>query len=214
MAHPLRALLLVVPAALALAGCGADDGDAAAPCPPAAGAEERRTTFPEAPPMCIDPAKTYVAQISTDAGDIEIALDPAKAPKTVNNFVYLARYRYYDGVTFHRVVKDFMVQTGDPASTRDDSGDHPGYTFADELPSSASDYTPGTVAMANRGADTNGGQFFIMTREGLDPAYSIFGEVTSGMETVSAIEADGGTSDAGIPDTIHTITSVTITEKD
>lgn len=215
-------------ALLALAGCGTDTGttdgrasSASAPttttisgtteCPPEDGATVRATTFEQAPPMCIDVKKTYTATLATDEGDIEVALDAKKAPKTVNNFVVLARYKYYDGLNFHRVIQDFMAQGGDPAG---DGSGGPGYTFEDELPKQG-DYEVGSLAMANRGPDTNGSQFFIITGDNgvsLPPLYSLFGKVTKGMEHVTAIEDDGSMGD-GPPREIHTIESVTITEK-
>ena len=180
-------------------------------CPPADGAATRTTTFTGPPPMCIDPEKSYAAQVTTDVGAFTIALDAKRAPRTVNNFVVLARHRYYDGVTFHRVIKGFMAQGGDPEGT---GSGGPGYTFADELPEQG-EYEVGSVAMANTGMPgTNGSQFFIVTGEAgvqLPPTYSLFGRVTSGMATVSRIEADGSVGDAA-PATVHRMTSVRITE--
>ena len=186
------------------------------PCPGEDGADERVTEFPAAPPMCIDPAKDYKATMVTDAGTIEIDLFEDEAPVTVNNFVYLTRYQYYDGLDFHRVIPDFVLQGGDPQG---DGSGGPGYQFEDELPDPA-DYQAGSLAMANSGPATNGSQFFIVTSEagaetlvqavGGEAAYSLFGQVTEGMDVVAAIEADG--SPAGTPSTVHTIESVTITE--
>ena len=133
----------------------------------------------------IDDAATYEVTIATDKGDIVLELDPQLARATVNNFVALARRGYYDNVTFHRVVPDFVIQGGDP----DGSGrGGPGYTFADEPVKG--EYTHGAVAMANAGPDTNGSQFFICiddcTRK-LDKAYNLFGYVTSGLEVTDQI---------------------------
>lgn len=153
---------------------------------------------------------SYVAELVTDVGTIRIALDATKAPRTVNNFVVLARYRYYDGVTFHRVIPGFMIQGGDPTGMGNGG---PGYTVADELPE-AGEYEIGSVAMANAGPDTNGSQFFVVTGEdgvSLAPDYSLFGRVISGTEPVREIEEDGDAS--GTPSTVHTIERVTITEK-
>uniref|UniRef100_A0AC61U8R6 Peptidylprolyl isomerase n=2 Tax=Janibacter limosus TaxID=53458 RepID=A0AC61U8R6_9MICO len=161
--------------------------------------------------MCIDPKKAYTATIATDEGDVTVKLDAKKAPTTVNNFVVLARYKYYDGLTFHRVIRGFMAQGGDPVG---DGSGGPGYQFKDELPK-AGEYEVGSIAMANAGPDTNGSQFFIVTGDagvGLPPSYSLFGKVTRGMEAVTAIEDDGSMGD-GPPRAIHTIKSVTITEK-
>ena len=209
-------------ALLALAGCGSDDssggGDeettevsGTTECPPADGAEVRATKFEKAPPMCIDDAKTYTATMTTDAGTVEIELDAKAAPRTVNNFVVLSRYKYYDGLTFHRVIKDFMAQGGDPSG---DGTGGPGYTFDDELPE-AGEYEEGSVAMANSGPDSNGSQFFIISGDQgvqLPPDYSLFGMVTEGEDVIEEIEADGSDGD-GEPATVHTIESVEITEE-
>jgi cyclophilin family peptidyl-prolyl cis-trans isomerase len=188
----------------------------ATPCPPADGSAERTTTFAQAPPTCIDPAKRYTATMRTNVGELTIALDAAKAPKTVNNFVVLSRYKYYDGVPFHRIVNDFVAQAGDANPRNGQLGTGgPGYTFPDELPASPAEYVPGVVAMANSGANTNGSQFFIFVGPNnpftANPNYSIFGKVTTGMDTtVQAIMA-AGTEDRGVTELI-TIESVTITE--
>ena len=177
------------------------------PCPPATGAASRVTKFPAAPPMCINPQGTYNATVTTDVGTFVIKLDPTIAPKTVNNFVYLARYHFYDGVIFHRVIPGFVVQGGDPTGTGTGG---PGYTFADELPAPGA-YKIGTVAMANSGKNTNGSQFFIVVGASgtqLPNSYSIFGQVTSGMSVVNQIAADGAAS--GTPTKVHKMISVTI----
>lgn len=194
----------------ASASATAPSSAVATDCPPAEGVAERTTEFAAAPPMCIDPAKSYTAQVKTDLGEFTIALDAKAAPKTVNNFVFLARHKYYDGIVFHRVIPGFMNQTGDPQGTGQGG---PGYEFEDELPAEGA-YQVGSVAMANAGDDTNGSQFFIVTGENgvaLPAKYSLFGTVTSGMEVVHAIEEDG--SPTGEPSTIHRMESVTITEK-
>lgn len=133
--------------------------------------------------MQIDINKRYQAVLTTSEGDITIELFPQEAPKTVNNFVFLAREGFYNGVKFHRIIKGFMVQTGDPTGT---GAGGPGYTFEDEPV--RRDYTPGIVAMANAGPNTNGSQFFIMHGTALLPkAYTIFGQVVQGMEVVDRI---------------------------
>lgn len=196
-------------------GEGEDEGDTAkgsAECPPEGGSDERRTNFDGPPEMCIDTARSYSAEVETDAGRFTIDLDADSAPKTVNNFVFLARYRYYEGVPFHRVIPGFMIQGGD--GEKGDGTGGPGYEFADELPE-AGEYKIGSVAMANSGADTNGSQFFIVTGEqgvSLPPNYSLFGTVVAGLDVVKAIEADG--SQSGAPSVTHKITKITITEKD
>ncbi|WP_219108787.1 peptidylprolyl isomerase [Austwickia sp. TVS 96-490-7B] len=181
-----------------------------AECPAADGSAARRTEFSAAPPMCIDPAKTYTVTMGTDAGDISIELDAKAAPKTVNNFVVLARYHFYDGLTFHRVIPGFVAQGGDP---RGSGKGGPGYSFADELPAGGA-YQVGSLAMANSGPDTNGSQFFIITGNhgaALPPNYSLFGKVNSGMDIVEKIAKDG--TPQGTPTTVHKMTKVTVTEK-
>jgi cyclophilin family peptidyl-prolyl cis-trans isomerase len=138
------------------------------------------------PPMVIDPAKKYTATISTDSGDIVIDLSADKAPTTVNNFVFLARDGYYDGVTFHRVIRDFMAQGGDPTGT---GRGGPGYRFADEFDPTLRHDGPGVLSMANAGPGTNGSQFFITFRATphLDGKHTVFGKVSDGMDVVLAI---------------------------
>lgn len=173
----------------------------------------RKTTFDSAPAMSIDTTKTYTATLVTDAGSIVISLDPKAAPKTVNNFVFLAHNHFYDGLKFHRVLKGFMMQGGDPSG---DGTGGPGYEFADELPATSSVYTEGSLAMANSGPDTNGSQFFIVfsaaAGASLPPNYSYFGHVTTGLDVVHKIEADGATRDPTPPNVIHKIVCVNITE--
>ena len=137
-----------------------------------------------APAMEIDSGRAYTATITTSEGDITVSLLSQEAPNTVNNFVFLARQGFYDGVIFHRVIKGFMIQTGDPTGT---GSGGPGYKFADEPVKRR--YTRGTVAMANAGPNTNGSQFFIVHGQdvGLPSNYTIFGEVTGGMEMVDKI---------------------------
>lgn len=182
-------------------------------CPPAAGTAERFTSFEKAPKMCIDEDKKYTALIKTDVGDIEIELRAKDAPKTVNNFVFLARNKFYDGIVFHRVVTDFMDQTGDPEGT---GRGGPGYKFEDEVPENYV-YKKGDVAMANSGPDTNGSQFFLVASDNgakaLTPSYSPFGTVTKGMDIVTTINNDGSPDQAGTPKVLHRMISVTITEE-
>jgi cyclophilin family peptidyl-prolyl cis-trans isomerase len=183
------------------------------PCPKADGSSPRTTSFAKPPPMCIDPNKTYTATMQTSqGGPITIALDAKAAPKTVNNFVVLARYHFYDGVSFHRIVPDFVIQGGDPQGTGQGG---PGYQFADELPA-AGQYKLGSLAMANSGANTNGSQFFIITgSQGvqLPPQYSLFGQVTAGMDVVNKIAALGDpNAPNGEPKEPVNMTTVTIQE--
>jgi cyclophilin family peptidyl-prolyl cis-trans isomerase len=162
--------------------------------------------------MCIDPSKRYTAEMVTSLGTLVIALDAASAPKTVNNFVFLARYHYYDGIIFHRIIQGFMCQGGDPTGT---GRGGPGYRFQDELPKRGR-YEVGSVAMANAGPDTNGSQFFIVSGSsgvGLPPNYSLFGKVVKGLDVVAQMEAV--TTDRGDrPKDDVVIQSVTITESD
>ncbi len=183
----------------------------ATPCPPVDGSATRTTSFAQAPPMCIDPTKTYTATVVTTKGTFAITLDAKQAPLAVNNFVTLARYYFYDGTAFHRVIPGFVVQGGDATGSPPGTGG-PGYEFADELPSDASVYQPGVVAMANAGPDTNGSQFYIVLEPNkLEAKYSVLGSVTEGFgTTVKAIEQGGSAS--GTPLDPTTITSVTITE--
>ena len=136
------------------------------------------------PQMQIETNRPYRATIHTNKGDIELQLNPADAPQTVNNFVALAKDGYYDGVTFHRVVPHFVIQGGDPTGT---GAGGPGYKFNDEPVRRP--YRAGTVAMANAGPNTNGSQFFICLEDqpGLPPSYTIFGDTVSGMDVVRSI---------------------------
>ncbi|MFN0092506.1 MAG: peptidylprolyl isomerase [Acidimicrobiales bacterium] len=184
----------------------------ATPCPPAAGADRRVSSFAQAPPLCIDPAKAYKAVVSTTEGDFTIVLDAKAAPKTVNNFVVLSRYRYYDNVPFHRIVTGFVAQAGDANPRNGQLGaGGPGYQFADELPSGLDQYKNGSVAMANSGKDTNGSQFFVLVGSLPTAAYSLFGQVTDGLDTtVKTIMAAGSAS--GTPSKAVLIRGVTIQE--
>ena len=139
------------------------------------------------PKMMIDPQKQYAAVIETELGNIKIRLFDNESPITVNNFVFLAKQGYYDGVIFHRVIHDFMVQGGDPTGTG--SGDGPGYMFADEVENGLKFDRPGLLAMANSGPNTNGSQFFIthVATPHLNGLHTIYGEVVEGMSTVFAI---------------------------
>ncbi len=170
------------------------------------------TEFDAAPPMCIDPSKLYTAVIETTLGSMTVSLDAIGAPNTVNNFVYLARYHYYDGIIFHRIIPGFMCQGGDPTGT---GRGGPGYKFADELPKPGR-YEVGSLAMANAGPNTNGSQFFIVSgADGtrLPPQYSLFGKVITGLDVVEAMQSVA-TNRSDKPDTDVVINSVTITEKD
>jgi len=142
--------------------------------------------YPSPPPMVIDPKKKYSATLVTPLGDIVVELFADKAPKTVNNFVFLAREGYYDGVTFHRVIKDFMAQGGDPSGS---GRGGPGYMFADEFHKDLRHSGPGILSMANAGLGTNGSQFFITfaATPHLDNRHTVFGKVVKGMDVVLKI---------------------------
>jgi peptidylprolyl isomerase len=157
------------------------------PFPPFDGSAPKQQKFKSPPEMGIDASHRYTATMSTSMGDMVIALDPIKAPKTVNSFVFLALNHYYDGIIFHRIIKDFVCQGGDP----DGNGrGGPGYKFEDELPK-AGQYEIGSVAMANAGPNTNGSQFFLISGPsgaGLPPAYSLFGKIVKGLDVLEAMQ--------------------------
>ena len=162
--------------------------------------------------MGIDPAKRYTATMETSMGSMVIALDPIKAPKTVNSFVFLALNHYFDGIIFHRIINGFVCQGGDPTGT---GRGGPGYRFDDELPK-AGEYKIGSFAMANAGPNTNGSQFFIISGPDgcrLPPAYSLFGQVVKGLEVVEAMQSVP-TAAGDRPKTDVVINSVAITVAD
>ena len=166
--------------------------------------------YTEPPSMIIDPAANYIATILTNMGEVVIELFPAAAPKTVNNFVFLANEGFYDDVIFHRVIEDFMIQGGDPTGT---GGGGPGYSFEDEIDPTLVFDSPGLLAMANAGPDTNGSQFFITVAPTphLNGAHTIFGQVLEGKgiaDTISKVPADA----SGRPTQSVTIHSIEITK--
>lgn len=177
------------------------------------GSSPRYTKFSSTPPFCINVNDTYTATMRTTAGTIVIRLLPKYAPVTVNNFVFLAGYHYFDGIVFHRVIPGFVDQGGDPTGT---GSGGPGYKFKDELPKSNKAYDAGALAMANSGPNTNGSQFFIVTGNGgqeLTPSYSVFGQVVSGLSAANKINAGGDAADNGDPPKItYKIESVSITQ--
>jgi cyclophilin family peptidyl-prolyl cis-trans isomerase len=185
-----------------------------APSPsPAPGAETAKQPkqWSSPPEMTINPEKSYEAVIETTKGPITISLFAKDAPKTVNNFVFLSKEGFYDNVVFHRIIKTFMIQTGDPTAT---GRGGPGYKFEDELNAPYA-YEPGIVAMANAGPNTNGSQFFICTQDcsHLTKSYSIFGKVKEGMEAVKAIAAAKLQPGTTSPAEDVSIKSITIQEK-
>jgi cyclophilin family peptidyl-prolyl cis-trans isomerase len=197
----------------------AEPGEAAEPtCPEEDGSSPRTLNFTGPPPMCIDPSVTYIAQVETSRGDFEITLDTEAAPQTVNNFVFLARWHFYDDVSFHRIIPGFVVQGGDPVGPTPGQGG-PGYQMGDsddfdgEVPTAEPYYPLMSVVMANSGSDpqTNGSQFFIVTGpqgEALPNDFTRFGQVTAGEDVVAEIEATG-TSD-GTPSEPTVIEGITI----
>ena len=183
----------------------------ATPRPATDGSSPKTQHFDGPPPMCIDVTRRYSAEMVTSKGTMTIALDPVAAPKTVNNFVFLARYHYFDGIFFHRVIPGFVLQGGDPKGTGTGG---PGYDFEDELPRPGR-YELGSLAMANAGPNTNGSQFFVISGPSgvrLPPQYSLFGKVVNGLDVVAAIDALGTSS--GKPKERVTIVSMTITESE
>lgn len=190
-------------------------------CPPAEGTSGRITTFDAPPPTCIKPTLSYTAEVSTSAGDFVVDLDAEAAPETVNNFVVLARSHFYDGIPFHRVVPDFVIQVGDPADPNDLSqlgAGGPGYTIAEEPPAEGS-YETYDLAMAKtQEPNSTGSQFFVITGDpaplNASPTYSLFGRVTDGRSVVDAIASVGVVGPNGdTPDKHIMIHSVAITER-
>ena len=182
------------------------------PFPPFDGSAPVCQQFDAPPEMGIDPSKRYTATMNTSMGEIVIALDAVRAPKTVNNFVFLALHHYYDGILFHRIINGFVCQGGDPTGT---GRGNPGYRFEDELPK-AGQYQIGSLAMANAGPNTNGSQFFLISGPqgaALPPAYSLFGQVVKGLDVVDVMQrVPTGPGDR--PKTDVVINSVTITVAD
>lgn len=227
-------LLIVTLAALLAAGCGDDGGESSADddastttsqtagggagAPDCDGGADAGETGPKswkaAPEFTIDEGEQYTAELTTSKGVMTAELLPKEGPCAVNNFVFLAREGYYDGVPFHRIIKDFMVQTGDPTGT---GRGGPGYTITDDEVDL--DYEPGTLAMANTGApDTAGSQFFIVhgTSVSLPKTYTIFGRLTGGEKVLDAIASvpveDNGMGEPSKPQQPVKLTKVTITE--
>jgi cyclophilin family peptidyl-prolyl cis-trans isomerase len=167
--------------------------------------------FAECPPMEIDPAKGYIATLHTEQGDIVIELFADKAPLAVNNFIFLAKNGWYDGVTFHRVLPDFVAQGGDPSGT---GFGGPGYAFVNEISPDLKFDREGLLAMANSGPDTNGSQFFITyaPAQQLDGGYTIFGEVIAGMDVAKKLAPRDPSTDFSLPPG-DKILSVAIEEK-
>ncbi|CAN5679475.1 hypothetical protein BH20ACT1_BH20ACT1_03110 [soil metagenome] len=182
-------------------------------CPPAEKPAEPVRSFSAAPQRCIEDGVDYAAVLSTSQGALTVDLLEDEAPGTVNNFVVLARYGYYEGAPFHRVIADFVVQGGDPVGDPPGTGG-PGYTIPDELPAAGS-YQVGSMAMANSfngqvGRNSGGSQFFVVTGEegvALPPNYSLFGTVVEGAEVVDLLEAtaEEGTQTPTDPATLESV---------
>jgi peptidyl-prolyl cis-trans isomerase B (cyclophilin B) len=189
-------------------------GCPASPKTPTAAASQK---YSAAPPMTIDTTKTYTATFKTTTGTFVASLDTTAAPKTVNNFVFLANKGYFNCGSFFRVIPGFVLQTGNPTQTN--AGTEPGYTIPDELPPKAANpaqqYPLGSLVMANTGSpNTGGSQFFIVSGtqgEALPNTYSLFGQVTSGLNVVSTIDKQGSASGMP-PDVTQRIISLTINE--
>jgi cyclophilin family peptidyl-prolyl cis-trans isomerase/FKBP-type peptidyl-prolyl cis-trans isomerase len=168
-------------------------------CPAPDGSSDQQQEFDAYPPMCIDVTDSYTAVITTNHGEMTVELDAEKAPLTVNNFVTLARYHYFDDTVCHRAIPQFVVQCGDPTASGTGG---PGYTIPDELPA-AGEYQVGSLAMANTGSpNTGGSQFFVITGpngEGLPPQYSLFGQVTDGLDVLAELDKLGNPESNGVP---------------
>jgi peptidyl-prolyl cis-trans isomerase B (cyclophilin B) len=233
-AVPRHLAVLIASLALLAAGCGSDkSSDKETAATPAAtetqaaapdlsnGCEQANKPAPKdvgdikKPTEKLDKSKTYVAAVSTNCGDFEIALDAKRAPITGGNFKYLADQKFFDGTTFHRIVKDFVIQGGDPQGTGEGG---PGYTVVEAPPKDLT-YDKGIVAMAKTQTDpagASGSQFFVVTGDGaaqLTPDYALLGKVTSGMDTVDKINGIQADPNTGQPAFTVVIKSIAVSEK-
>jgi cyclophilin family peptidyl-prolyl cis-trans isomerase len=232
-AVPRHLAVLIASLALLAAGCGSDNSsDKESDATPAAtetpatpdlsnGCEQADKPAAKdvgdikKPTEKLDKSKTYVATVSTNCGDFEIALDAKRAPITGGNFKYLADQKFFDGTTFHRIVKDFVIQGGDPMGTGEGG---PGYTVVEAPPKDLT-YDKGVVAMAKTQTDpsgASGSQFFVVTGDGaaqLTPDYALLGKVTSGMDAVDKINGIQVDSNTGQPAFTVVIKSITVSEK-
>ena len=193
--------------------------DAVAPtCPDEDGSSPRTLRFTDVPPLCIDPEATYVAIVKTNRGDFEITLDPAHARQGVNSFVFLARYHYFDGIAFTRVLRDYLAQTGDPVRGDVAGGGDAGYLLPEEPPKERPFYGEGSVALANQSPTQNstGSEFFVITGSGpqvdqLPPLYTRIGTITAGQNVIDAIDATArANDDIGAPTELTVIESIEI----
>lgn len=182
-------------------------------CPKPDGSSKQEVFFRAPPPRCIDAAKTYVATIKTSAGTIEAEIYPSRAFNAANNFVFLARYHFYDGLPIHRVLKDTFAQTGDPVAPNV-SG--PGYVFDDDgLPSSATQYVKGALVFAHEAKDLNGSQFLIILGAGgqtLKPTFPLFGQVKKGFNVLDKINA-AATDNTEVQTIRYVIQSISVDER-
>lgn len=180
-------------------------------CPKADGSSPRQLIFSHAPGRCIDGTRVYDAVIKTTAGTMTAELYPGRAFNAVNNFVFLARYHFYDGLPFHRVLKDTFAQTGDPVAP---GVTGPGYEFSDDgLPASSTFYVPGSMLFAHQGQNQNGSQILVVTgSQGvtLPPTFPLFGQVTKGMAALDRINRGAGLS-TDAPNARYTIISIDVT---
>jgi cyclophilin family peptidyl-prolyl cis-trans isomerase len=194
------------PTAVATKGTTSTSSDLGldAPCPRPDGKSVREVRFRRAPPLCIDSRKLYTAVVETDIGTFDIHLDQSRAPDTVNNFVFLVRYHFYDGFTWNKIIPGSYIQGGNPPGEPTDAG----YLFADELPPPGQ-YKVGSVIMANSGPNTNGTQFIVLTGPDIiaklnPPKFTLFGDVTQGMDVLTRLGADANAT--------HVIKQITIDE--
>ncbi|WP_298344611.1 peptidylprolyl isomerase [Ferrimicrobium sp.] len=180
------------------------------PCPEADGSSPQVRHFDASPSYCLEDNTSYEAIMETNHGTMRFELFPERAPITVNSFVFLARYHYFDGINFHRIIPGFVVQGGDPTGS---GAGGPGYKFRDELPN-AGEYKLGSLAMANAGPNTNGSQFFIISGPSgvsLPPLYSLFGQLIEGDEVLTILEQAG--SPNGTPKSECTMSAVSIRQE-
>jgi cyclophilin family peptidyl-prolyl cis-trans isomerase len=182
-------------------------------CPKADGSSKRQVYFNAAPRRCIDAARTYVAEVKTTAGNMTVEIYPSRAFNAANNFIFLARYHFYDGLPFHRVLTNSFIQTGDPVAP---GVTGPGYEFPDDgLPASSSLYVKGALLFAHEAADANGSQVLFITGDGgreLNPTFPLFGQVKKGFATLDKINAGAG-PDVNVPALRYAVISIDVTEK-
>ncbi|MBA2609953.1 MAG: peptidylprolyl isomerase [Actinobacteria bacterium] len=182
-------------------------------CPQSDGSSPRQLVFARAPGRCIDASKVYEAVIKTTAGTLKAELYPAKAFNAVNNFVFLSRWHFYDGLPFHRVLKDTIAQTGDPVAPGITG---PGYEFRDDgLPASSAEYVKGALVFAHPAANQNGSQVLIILGPSgatLPPTFPLFGQVTSGMDVLARINRGAG-EEASKPSARYNVISIDVTAR-